>query len=249
LHGDHFFGLVGFLSSLHLLGRTNDLFIFCPPGLKDILELQFKYSDTRLRYTIHYKELQYENSEKIFEDNKVEVYTIPLLHRISCNGFLFKEKLGLPGIKKEAIREYNISLEQLANIKRGEDLILGDGRVIPNSELTVRPFEARSYAYCSDTAYNEKVIPIIKGADLLYHEATFMEDKRDRAKETFHSTTIDAATIAKKAEVKELIIGHYSARYSELEPLKSEAQTVFANTQLAVEGKCYKVIQSQTVSK
>jgi ribonuclease Z len=245
LHGDHFFGLVGFLSSLHLLGRTNDMNIYCPPGLKDILELQFKHSDTRLRYTINYTELEYGKSVKIFEDNKLEIFTIPLLHRISCNGFLFKEKPSLPGIKKEAIRTYNISVEQLPKIKQGQDLVLEDGRVIPNKELTVQPPPPRAYAYCSDTAYNEQIIPIIEGVDLLYHEATFMEDMKPRAVETFHSTTIDAATIAKKAGVKQLIIGHYSARYSVLEPMQAEAQSVFPNTLLAEEGRCYKVLQTR----
>lgn len=237
LHGDHYLGLIGLLSSMHLLGRTVDLHLFCPPELEEIIEVQFKHSQTYLRFKIVYHHHKFIADDLIFEDNKVEVRTILLNHRIPCCGFLFTEKPLLANISKEIIQKYNIPVEQILAIKGGADFITTDGELIANSNLVSNKLKPRSYAYCSDTCYDERIIEIIKGVDLLYHEATFLNEMLPRAKETFHSTALQAATIAQKAEVHQLMIGHYSARYRDLQPLLDEAQTVFSNTILSIEGK------------
>ena len=237
LHGDHYFGLIGLLSSMHLLGRTLDLNIYCPPELEEIINLQFKHSQTYLKYKIIYHNHKFIANDLIFEDSKVEVRTILLNHRIPCCGFLFIEKPLLANIAAETIKKYQISIEQIVKIKSGADFITQTGEIIPNNKLVTTQYKPRSYAYCSDTCYDERIIEFIKGVDLLYHEATFMNDMLSRAKETYHSTALQAATIAEKAAVNKLIIGHYSARYKDLQPLLDEAQTVFKNTVLSVEGE------------
>ena len=237
LHGDHYLGLIGLLSSMHLLGRTVDLHLYCPPELEEIIQVQFKYSQTTLRFNIVYHPHNYIANDLIFEDTKVEVRTILLNHRIPCCGFLFTEKPVLANISKEVLQKYHIPVEQILAIKGGADYITPEGEVIPNSKIVTNKIKPRSYAYCSDTCYDERIIEIIKGVDLLYHEATFLNEMLPRAKETFHSTALQAATIAKKAEVHQLMIGHYSARYKDLQPLLEEAQTVFSNTVLSIEGK------------
>lgn len=237
LHGDHYLGLIGLLSSMHLLGRTVDLNLYCPPELEEIIEVQFKHSQTYLRFKIVYHHHKYIANDLIFEDNKVEVRTILLNHRIPCCGFLFTEKPLLANISKEIIQKYQIPVEQISAIKGGADFITSEGELIPNNRLVTNKLKARSYAYCSDTCYDERIIEFIKGVDLLYHEATFLNEMLPRAKETFHSTALQAATIAQKAEVHQLMIGHYSARYRDLQPLLDEAQTVFSNTVLSIEGK------------
>ena len=240
LHGDHYFGLMGLLSSMHLLGRTNELDLYCPPELQEIIELQLKHSQTYLKYKIIYHPHRYIDNDLIFEDKKVEVRTVLLNHRIPCCGFLFKEKPLLSNISKDTIEDYQIPVEQIVAIKNGADFTTKEGKLIPNAQLVTR-FEPRSYAYCSDTCYDERILNTIQGVNLLYHEATFMNDMLDRAKETYHSTTIQAATIAQKAQVHQLMIGHYSARYKELEPLLEEAKSVFENTLLAEEGESVNV--------
>jgi ribonuclease Z len=237
LHGDHYLGLVGLLSSMHLLGRTIDLNIYCPPELKEIVEIQFKYSQTYLKFKIIYHFHNYVDNELIFEDDKVEVRTIVLNHRIPCCGFVFTEKPLLAHIVKENLDKYQIPVEQIMAIKKGADFISDIGETIPNYKLVADKLKPRSYAFCSDTCYDERIIEFITGVTLLYHEATFMNDMLSRAKETFHSTALQAATIAQKAGVKSLMIGHYSARYKDLQPLLEEARSVFENTILAVEGE------------
>ncbi|HEY6162075.1 MAG TPA: ribonuclease Z [Bacteroidia bacterium] len=241
LHGDHFFGLVGLLSTMHLLGRSNELHIHAPHGLQEIIEVQHKYSDTHLRFPTVFHELDTKKETLIFDDEKLSVTTLPLLHRVPCCGFLFREKPRPRNINREKLEEYKIPLAYINLVKSGEDYTDENGKVIPNKELTLDPPPPRSYAYCSDTAYNEALVERIRGADLLYHEATFTEDMRERAKETLHSTAKDAATIAMKATVKKLLIGHYSARYNELWPLLEEAQKTFPGATLAEEGKTYLV--------
>lgn len=241
LHGDHYFGLVGLLSSMHLLGRTKELHLYAPAELKEIIDIQHKYSYTQLHYDLVFHPLQKDKSELIFEDEKLTVETIVLNHRINCWGFLFREKPHQRNILVEKIKEYKIQAVDIPGIKNGGDFITEDGRKISNAELTTAGHDQRSYAYCSDTCYDEDIIKKIKEVDLLYHEATFMQDKEVRAKETFHTTTIQAGTIAKKANVKQLIIGHFSARYKDAGPLLKETQTVFENTALAEEGKKYVV--------
>jgi len=241
LHGDHYYGLMGLLSSMHLLGRTTDLHLYAPPALKEIIDIQYKYSDTRLHYNLIFHPLQSSQPEMIFEDDKMTVRTIILNHRIPCTGFLFREKEKPRKISKELISSYHISIEQLNRIKQGYDFITKEGQSIPNEIVTGGEVPVLSYAYCSDTCFDERVIQQIKDVDLLYHEATFMNDMQNRARETFHSTTGQAATVAMKAKVKKLIIGHFSARYSDLDPLLVETKAIFPNSVLAKEGERYSV--------
>jgi len=239
LHGDHYLGLMGLVSSLHLLGRNKDLHIFCPAELQEIVELQFKHSQTYLNYKLIFHHHKYINDEILFEDDKVEVRSIVLNHRIPCSGFIFYEKPLSPGIEKDVVVKYKMTSEQIYKIKKGEDFISQTGEKIPSKELIKKRQKPRKYSYCSDTCYDETIIPFIKNSDLLYHEATFMQDMEQRAKETFHTTTMQAATIAKKSDVKKLMIGHYSARYKDLNPMLEEAKQIFENTILAIEGENY----------
>ena len=241
LHGDHYLGLMGLLSSMHLLGRTNELTLYCAPDLQKIIELQHQYSMTKLKYPIKYKYLRYDISEILYEDEKLLVETVILNHRIPCCGFIFREKTGMRNLIQEKIEQYKIPKSQYLSIKQGIDFNADGGKMIKNSEITIAPDEPRSYAYCSDTCYDESILEKIANVNLLYHEATFMNDKRVRAAETYHSTTAEAGTIAKKANVKKLIIGHYSARYNNLEPMLTETKAVFENTVLAIEGEKYEV--------
>jgi ribonuclease Z len=241
LHGDHYLGLMGFISSLHLLGRTNELHIHSQEELREIVEIQLKHSNTRLNYPVIWHPLSYDKSELIFEDDHVSVETIILNHRIPCCGFLFREKPHLRKLRKEKLAQYSIPIEWLHRIKLGEDFVMDNGKVIPNKEITDDPPAPRSYAYCSDTRYKEALTEQIKGVDLLYHEATFLHDRLERAKETYHSTAKEAGKIAQMAGVKKLLIGHYSARYRDLQPHLKEAKTEFENTQLAIEGEVHAV--------
>jgi len=236
LHGDHYLGLMGLLSTMHLQGRSEDLHVYSQPELKDMVDIQMLHSQTHLRYNIVWHFLDHKNSEKIYEDEDLEVHTIILSHRIPCTGFMFKEKQKLRKLIREQLIHFNIPVESYADLKNGNDYSDEKGNVIPNIELTTDPRPPRTYAFCSDTIYDETLVPVLKNIDLLYHESTFLSDKADRAKETYHSTAAQAATIAKMAEVKRLIIGHFSARYKNLYPLLEEARTVFENTTLAVEG-------------
>jgi len=239
LHGDHFFGLIGLISSMHLLGRKKELHVFGPKELEDIINIQLKASQTELVFPLHFHSIDQENSEKIFENERLEIYTIPLNHRIPTSGFLFKEKPGKRKLKKDVVKTLDIPVEEFSRIKDGADFTDKSGKLYKNTALTDDPAELRSYAYCSDTSYFEPVIPMIQDVDLLYHETTFMHDKADVAAEKFHSTTVEAATIAKKANVKKLIIGHFSTRYDDPGLLLTETREVFENTELASEGKSF----------
>ena len=241
LHGDHYFGLIGLINTMHMLGRNIPLHIYGPPQLLDVLNLQLDLADTKLSYPWKFHALTFDESKLIYNDVGVEVHTIPLDHGIECSGFLFKEKPRKRKIIRELIGELNIPLEQIPKIKAGADFIHESGEVYPNDKVTVPPKPSYSYAYCSDTQYNERIIPIIKEVDLLYHEATFLEDRRERAQHTKHSTAKDAATIAKKANVGNLIIGHYSARYFDFQDHLDEAKTVFEQTYLAREGMVFEL--------
>lgn len=241
LHGDHYLGLMGFISSLHLLGRTNELHIHAQAELKEIVDIQLKYSSTRLNYPVIWHPLSYDKSERIYEDDLVTVETIILNHRIPCCGFLFREKPHHRKLKKDKLAQYSIPIEWLHRIKQGEDYTMENGVVIPNKEITEDPPAPRAYAYCSDTRYNEALVGQIQGVDLLYHEATFLHDRLERAKETYHSTAKEAGMIARMAGVKKLLIGHYSARYRDLQPHLKEARSEFDNTYLAMEGEKHSV--------
>lgn len=242
LHGDHFFGLVGLLTSYHLNHREKPLTIFCPKGLDEIINVQLKYSDTHLRYPLRFEFFEPKNGAVLFENDFLQVETVQLVHRIPCAGFVFREKPSAQkNIKAEAIAKYQLSIPQIQQIKKGHDLALADGSIVKNAELTQKTHHPRSYAYCTDTLYQESIIPHIEGVDLLYHEATFDQSHEARAKETFHSTTKQAALIAEKAKVKKLLIGHFSARYRTLDDLLNETKTFFPNTELALEGKKFEI--------
>ena len=237
LHGDHYLGLPGLLSSMHLLGRTEPLDIYAPAGLKEILDVNHLHSESFLRYPLHFHAHDFSAPALIFDDNKVKVHTLILKHSIACCGFVFEEKERPRKLVKEKLIEYNVTVSAMESLKNGEDYKTAEGTIIPNREMTTDPLPVRKYAYCSDTVYTEDIIPDIKDADLIYHEATFMEDMKDRARQTMHSTATDAAKIAKAANAKKLIISHFSARYKDLAPLLNEARNVFQETYLANEGE------------
>ena len=237
LHGDHFYGLIGLISTFMLLNRENDLNIYGPKGIKEIILLQLRASDSYSGYNLYFHELTSKESVTVFEDEKVIVKTIPLSHRIYTNGFLFQEKNIERKLNFETIENYNIDKVYFNKIKFGGDITIEDGTVIPNSELSFPPLPVKSYAYCSDTKYDEKIIPIIQNVDYLYHESTFLESEEALSEKTMHSTAKQAATIASKAQVKNLILGHYSTRYSSIELFKEEAQTIFPEVFLAEDGK------------
>ncbi|WGK94077.1 MULTISPECIES: ribonuclease Z [Flavobacterium] len=236
LHGDHFFGLIGLISTFSLLGRTTDLHVYGPKGIKEIILLQLKLSNSWTNYGLFFHELDSEESVTIFEDEKVLVTTIPLQHRVYTNGFLFQEKAGTRKLNMDAVLNYEIESCYYQKIKNGKDITLEDGRIIPNSELTFDPIPPKSYAFCSDTVYHEPVIPIIENVDVLYHESTFLESEESLAQKTLHSTAKEAARIALKANVKQLILGHYSTRYESITLFKEEAETIFPEVLLAEDG-------------
>ncbi|MFD2872263.1 ribonuclease Z [Mucilaginibacter ximonensis] len=239
LHGDHYLGLIGFLSSLHLNGRKKSLKLFGPPHLMEIIELQFKYSETILQYEILFYPTNPKSPNLILENDDVMVETIPLDHRIDCTGFIFREKKRLRKLIKEEVERIGVPVEYFTALKKGKDYTDNQGKVYPNDTLTIDSAEPRAYAYCSDTKYNESYFAQIKNADLLYHEATFMHNMLDRANETHHTTALQAAEIAIKVNAKKLLIGHFSARYKTLDELLAEAQSVFPDTALAIEGRTF----------
>lgn len=247
LHGDHYYGLIGLLNSFHLNWRENPLHIYGPAGLEEIVNVHLKHSRTELRYKIHFHPIEADFPALIYEDKTLTVETIILNHRLPTTGFLFREKKNLRKILVEKIEEYNIPHHIINDIKRGQDFVDEEGNKIPNKELTTDPSPARSYAYCSDTCYTEKFVEQIKGVNLLYHEATFIHEHALRAEETFHTTSKQAGEIARLAEVDKLIVGHFSARYANLDVLQNEAREVFAESYLAIEGTTFAIESSVTV--
>ncbi len=241
LHGDHYLGLMGLLSTMQLQGRTTELHLFAQQELMDIIELQLRLSQTILRYNLIFHPVKNYSGNVIHEDDDVIVSTMVLNHRIPCTGFLFREKPKPRKLLINKMKQYNIPFQYFTGIKNGEDFEDDFGNIIYNKELTMSSGKPRSYAFCSDTLYMEQLVDEVKDVDLLYHESTFMHDLLDRAKATFHSTSIEAANIALKASVGQLIIGHFSARYKDLIPMLREARTVFENTELAVEGTTFVV--------
>ena len=235
LHGDHCFGLIGLLSTFDLLGRTAAMHIYAHPDFEPILKMQLDYFCKKMDYEVEFHPINPSKIEIIYEDRSVSVTTIPLRHRIPTCGFLFSEKKTPDHIKRDMIDYYGIPTCDINRIKNGEDYVLADGTVIPNNRLTAPSSSPRKYAYCSDTLYHREIIEQVKGVDLLYHEATFADSDRPKAEMTFHTTALQAATIAKDAGVKQLVIGHFSARYEEEDLLLREAQSVFPNTVLAIE--------------
>jgi ribonuclease Z len=241
LHGDHFYGLIGLISTLNLMGLKNDIHIYSPSQLKEIIQPQLDFIKGDMQFNVIFHPLNFKKTDQIYEDKKIEVLSFPLKHSINCSGFLFREKQKEANIKKESIKKYRIPISQIKEIKQGADFVTSEGDTIPNHELTVPPAKPRSYAFCSDTAYHPPLAEIIRGVDLLYHEATFTEELRDWAEKTYHSTAMDAAKIAKMAGAGKLLIGHFSSRYEDDAAFVNEARTIFSNTEAAVEGKSYPI--------
>lgn len=235
LHGDHYFGIFGLLSTYNLLGRTSKLNIFAHKKLQNLLESEFSpIIIDELKFKVDFHQLP-DNEAVIFENNKIIVKSFPLKHRIKTCGFLFTEKARQPNIIKEKIQELSLTVPQILDVKAGKNLEI-DGVLHKNTELTIPPPPPRSYAFCSDTAYSEEIIPIINNVDLLYHEATFSEADASNAEKTFHSTASDAGKIAKQANVKQLVIAHFSSRYPQVDFLEKEAQQYFPNTSIGYDG-------------
>ncbi|MEP1488098.1 MAG: ribonuclease Z [Algibacter sp.] len=239
LHGDHFFGLVGLISTFRLLTREADLHVYGPKGIKEIVILQMKLADSWTNYNLYFHELTSKESELIYEDDTVEVHTIPLEHRIYTNGYLFKEKEHERKINIDAVEEANINVAYYRKLKQGFDVTNEEGVLIDHKLVTQEGKKPQSYAFCSDTVYKEDIIPIIKDVDVLYHESTFLEQHAHLASRTKHSTAKEAATIAKKANVGTLLLGHYSTRYGSIKPFKDEAKDVFNNVELCEDGKTF----------
>ncbi|WP_452226245.1 ribonuclease Z [Lacinutrix cladophorae] len=239
LHGDHFFGLVGLISTFRLLTRETELHIYAPKGLKEIITLQMKIAKSWTNFPLIFHELNGTTSEIIFENDLVEVHTIPLDHRIYTNGFLFKEKEGERKLDISKVEEANINVAYYRKLKKGFDVENEDGILIDNTKVTKPANKPKTYAFCSDTAYSEAIIPIIKEVDVLYHESTFLEKNESLAAPTKHSTAKQAASIANKANVGTLILGHYSTRYDGVQDFKTEANAIFENVELAEDGKLF----------
>ena len=241
LHGDHCFGLLGLISTLNLLGRTAELHIHSPKGLETLLTPMLDFFNRQLKYKVLFHEFDTKERMQIYEDRSLTVTTIPLRHRMPCCGFLFAEKRRPNHIIREMVDFYQVPVYELNRIKNGADYVTPEGKTVSNNLLTRPSAPSRSYAYCSDTIYLPSIVEQIKGVDLLFHEATFANEDAPRAKETFHTTAAQAAEIARKAEVKKLLIGHFSARYEDENILLQEASAIFPDTQLAKETLCVSV--------
>ena len=241
LHGDHCFGLLGLISTLNLLGRTAELHIHSPKGLETLLTPMLDFFNWQMTYKVLFHEFDTKEPMQIYEDRSLTVTTIPLRHRMPCCGFLFAEKRCPNHIIREMVDFYQVPVYELNRIKNGADYVTSEGKTVSNNLLTRPSAPSRSYAYCSDTIYLPSIVEQIKGVDLLFHEATFANEDAPRAKETFHTTAAQAAEIARKAEVKKLLIGHFSARYEDENILLQEASAIFPDTQLAKETLCVSV--------
>ena len=242
LHGDHFYGLVGLLSTYGILSREKEMHIFGPKGIKAATLQMLKISESHAKFSMIFHELSSKKSELIYEDEKVTVHTIPLTHRVYTNGYLFREKEKPRKLNMLNINGYpEIDKADYLNIKAGRDVQLASGEVISNSSITIAPSKSLSFAFCSDTSYKPNIVPIIKNVDLLYHEATFLADRQELAKKTKHSTSVEAAQIAKEANVGQLVIGHYSGRYPDTSLFQKEAESVFKNVSLARPGVIFTI--------
>lgn len=249
LHGDHVFGLFPMISSLGLMGRKVPLHIYAPRPFDEILEYHTRYFDTALPYEVVWHEVDTTKHALLYENSVLEVWSVPLRHRVPTAGFLFKEKPAGLNVDKGAIERYGLGVAQITAAKRGEDVVLADGRVVPNGELTYTPWEPRSYAYLSDTNYSGKAVSLVKGVDLLYHEATYMDDMHSDAKKRGHSTTLDAARAAVESGARRLLIGHFSSRYKDEGALVEECRTRFPETYLAEEYKTFEIEQKKLTIK
>lgn len=239
LHGDHYLGLMGLLSSMHLMGRTQVLHVHGPADLKPIIDIQLRASQTYLRYTLEFHALLPESGIAAWSDARVRVSLLALRHRIPCTGFVFEESPAQRHLRRDQV--HLIPEHARASVKSGADLRLPDGRWMPNAELTTEPAPVRRYAYCSDTAYAPELVPFLRGVDLLYHEATFTESLAKRAKETMHSTAREAALLAREAGACQLLLGHFSSRYKSTDPLLAEALAIFPSTRVSEDGMTYSI--------
>ncbi len=245
LHGDHYYGLIGLLSTMHLYGRKKELHLIGPPGLMEIITLQLRHSETALNFRIVMNEWIPGESSQVFENSRITITTIPLDHRVPCSGYLFREKPKKRRINKAVVME-KLTPVDVNKLKSGEDVSDEDGNVkYVNSEATLPPLKQFTYAYCSDTRLKRDIIDTISGADILYHEATFMEEMRERAHNTYHTTAKEAAEMARQAGCKMLLIGHFSTRYKNLDPVLEEARGVFKNTYLAIEGQIFTPVRTK----
>ena len=241
LHGDHYLGLTGLLFSMHLQKRKADLHLYSPAGLNEIILLQLKYSRSVLNYSLHFHSFDPTQKYPLLENDGLTVETIPLFHKLPCAGFLFKETPKHRRLDKEKLVK-GMLLQHIVALKTGQDVFDEQGKLLyKNEDFTLAPKRSLSYAYCSDTAFFEPIIEQIDEVDLLYHEATFMDEEEAKANETKHSTASQAAEIAKRSRAKRLLIGHFSARYKDLEPLLAEAKSVFENSSLAIEGQTFTI--------
>ena len=239
LHGDHYFGLIGLITSMSLLGRTQPLNIYGPTALEQIINLQLSVANTTLSFPLYLHSLTEE--KVIFDNNKITIECFRVQHRIECWGFLFNEKKKPRKVDADRARSYEIPEAYFGKLQQGEDYATKMGTIIPNVEVTVAATKAKRYAYCADTIFDKDLVPKIKEVDVLYHEATYLKDLEERAASRYHSTTHQAATIAKLGDVKKLIIGHFSSKYETVDDFLKEAKEVFENTELGLEGICYRI--------
>ena len=236
LHGDHYFGLIGLISSMHLLGRKKDLHIHAHKELKEIIDLQLSSSNTELNYPFFFHPIPEDSEGIILEDDNLKVSNIILDHSIKCSGFVFEEIRSKRKIIKSEVEKLNVPYDKMKSLKNGVDWINKKGEIIPNEQLTIENSKPHTYAFCSDTRYNKQLISKIDGVDLLYHETTFKKDLEERAFQTGHSTTLQAASIARKSNVKSLLIGHYSQRYRDFQELADESKEIFENVIVSYSG-------------
>ena len=246
LHGDHYLGLPGLISSMHLLGRKAPVHIYGPQGIKEIMEVNMKHSQTYLNFELVFRELEKNETGLLLETSVVEIHAIKLNHRIPCHGFVFREKPRKPKIIKEKIRKHAIGVEEIIQLKNGKDVERSNGEVLTVLECTIPAPKPRSYAFCSDTKYDEKVAEQIGEIGTIYHESTFLEEHVDRAKQTYHSTASQAARIAGMVKAQKLILGHFSPRYKSFDAFREEAKTIFPNCELAEDGMTF-TIESPSV--
>ncbi|MGB4843204.1 MAG: ribonuclease Z [Ferruginibacter sp.] len=237
LHGDHYFGLIGLLTSMSLLNRTQDLHLHAPPELEQLINLQLGFASTHLSYALHFHPLK--NEGTVTDGNKMTVECFKVQHRIDCWGFIFREKKNPRKLNPERARIYEIPAAFYDKLQQGEDYVTKKGTIVPNEEVTTEAPKPKTYAYCADTIYDESLAEKVKGVDMLYHETTYLKDLHERAAARFHSTTVQAAAIAKKAGAKKLLIGHFSSKYECLDEFLHETVEIFENTELAIQGCSY----------
>ena len=239
LHGDHYFGLIGVLTSMGLLGRSQDMHIYAPPVLKDIIELQLRVADIHLPYPLHFHPLEKEGV--LVRESKFEVSCFPVYHRIECWGFKFREIRPFRRVNPEKARQYGVPSSFFDRLKWGESYLTKEGQLVENGWVTEPATRAKSYAYAADTLFDARIVESVRGVDLLYHETTYLKDLSEQAIKRFHSTTAQAATVAQQAGVQRLIIGHFSSKYEKLQSFEQEAREIFPHTDLALEGVTYRI--------